>query len=205
MLLVNLRRMVRQVDIHSLLRRIVSLAQPDLTSQCPRNVYAQAFVNPQGRVGCVNWPGLCLRLLWHVPCHSPAQVLYHSSAMYFPERLCNSDSIKAIHSSGKIAKKQICSLFIAFGAAFVWSIVRDYPPGILKNWDFFWWFYLLGAKGAVAPSNWGWGNLDTTPCFFGLGDDCWVELLVELSSRVFYGLGGHRTHHSGPWTYCGET
>jgi hypothetical protein len=101
----------------------------------------------------------------------------------FPTACTVAISIKSIHSSGEIAKKQIKGLFTAFGASFAWNIVRDYAPGILKCWDFFWWLYLFGVRGAIVPANWSWGLVDTTPCFFGLG------MMVGLNAALSFYLG----------------
>jgi uncharacterized oligopeptide transporter (OPT) family protein len=101
----------------------------------------------------------------------------------FPTACAAAITIRSIHSSGEIAKKQIKALFVAFGSAFVWNIVRGYAPGILENWDFMWYLYLLGAKGAIVPANWAWGRIDTTPCFFGVG------MIVGLNAALSFYLG----------------
>ena len=102
--------------------------------------------------------------------------------LIFPDAVCTAVAIRTLHTSPKIAKKQMVCLGLSFLAAFVWNIVRDYAPGILREWHFFWWISLFAGPTILAGENWGWGTVDTTPAFFGLG------VIAGLNASLsFYG------------------
>jgi len=103
--------------------------------------------------------------------------------LVFPSACAEAISIKTLHSSGKIAKIQIITLFATFGGAFAWTIVRAYAPGILQEWHFFYWISLFAGPKVLPAENWGWGMIDTTPCFFGVG------MVVGLNAAVSFYLG----------------
>jgi len=102
----------------------------------------------------------------------------------FPESIASAVAIKTLHASPAVARLQIICLFSSFGAAFVWNVVRAYAPGILEAWHFLWYIHHFVGDAVLAGENWGWGVIETTPAFFGVG--------------VFVGLGG------SIWFYVGE-
>jgi uncharacterized oligopeptide transporter (OPT) family protein len=104
--------------------------------------------------------------------------------LVFPEAIAVSFAIRALHLHGdERARRQIICLAVVFVAAFVWNVCRDYAPGILGEWHFFYWISLFTNPGVMAPDNWGWGVVDTTPCFFGLG------MIIGLNAALSFYAG----------------
>ena len=104
--------------------------------------------------------------------------------LVFPEAIAVSYSIRALHLHGDArARRQVICLGITFTAAFFWNVCRDYAPGILGSWHFFYWISLFTSPKVMAAENWGWGIVDTTPCFFGLG------MIIGLNSAISFYAG----------------
>jgi uncharacterized oligopeptide transporter (OPT) family protein len=103
--------------------------------------------------------------------------------LVFPDAAVTAVAIRTLHSSAETARKQICCLLVCFVAAFFWAVCRDYAPGILKEWNFFYWISLFSGPGILIAHNWGWGTIDTTPALFGLG------MIIGLNASLSFYLG----------------
>lgn len=104
--------------------------------------------------------------------------------LVFPEAIAVSYSIRFLHLHGdEKARRQVICLAVAFVAAFFWNVCREYAPGILEKWHFFYWISLFTSPKVIAPENWGWGIVDTTPAFFGLG------MIISFNAALSFYIG----------------
>jgi uncharacterized oligopeptide transporter (OPT) family protein len=103
--------------------------------------------------------------------------------LVFPDATCNAVAIRTLHNPDKSARPQLYCLGLVFLAAFVWTIIRSYAPGILQYWSFFYWISTRAGPKILAAHFWGWGTIETSPVFCGLG------MLVTLNSCISF-LGG---------------
>lgn len=101
----------------------------------------------------------------------------------FPEAIASAIAIKTLHASPRHAKLQIKCLILSFLAAFTWTILNKYAPGILYQWNFFWYIHYFVGDAVLAAQNWGWGVVETSPAFFGLG------VFVGLSGSIWFYVG----------------
>src|SRR4051794_32261554 len=98
------------------------------------------------------------------------------------------------------AKKKVTALLITFAGALILRVVSQYAPGILWDWNIFWWFYAWGhySNAAIAVQNWGW-VIEWTPAFIGSG--MLVGLNAALSffggSVLAWGIIGPALVHNG--------
>ncbi|KAI8456543.1 putative oligopeptide transporter [Phakopsora pachyrhizi] len=105
--------------------------------------------------------------------------------LVFPTPTATAIAIHGLHSGPegeeKGRKQVICLSIALFGAIFL-RVVSQYVPGVLWDWHWGWWLYLMGAKKAVAIDNWTW-YLEFTPAFFGIG------ILAGLNASLSFYLG----------------
>ncbi|KAF7555873.1 hypothetical protein G7Z17_g1842 [Cylindrodendrum hubeiense] len=58
---------------------------------------------------------------------------------------------------------------LTFLACFIWPVVTQYAPGILYDWNLFWYIFKWGGHGAIYAVNWGWFNVLSSPAYIGVG------------------------------------
>jgi len=104
-------------------------------------------------------------------------------SLKFPDAIATSIAIRTLHSSAANARRQIRWLFGSFTAAFAWNVVRDYAPGIMREWHWFWWISRFAGDSILAAENWYWGVVITSPVFFGLG------IFVGLAGAIWFYVG----------------
>lgn len=120
----------------------------------------------------------------------------------FPTPTATAITIRNLHGAtggGKDGIKKAVVLLSAFGIACVFKVASTYAPGIMWDWNIFWWIYhTTNWKSAIAASNWGW-YIEFTPAFFGVG--MLTGMNVGLSylggSVVAWGIIGPATLHTG--------
>jgi uncharacterized oligopeptide transporter (OPT) family protein len=121
--------------------------------------------------------------------------------LIFPDPTAISVSIRTLHLGGEAkARRQIICLGVCFLAAFAWNVTRAYAPGILEEWHFLYWIYLWGGGSkAMMADSWGWGIVETTPAFFGLGMIAGLNATLSFYAGCIFAWGflGPLTVHTG--------
>jgi uncharacterized oligopeptide transporter (OPT) family protein len=103
--------------------------------------------------------------------------------LIFPDATAVSISIRTLHSSAEKARTQIYALCISFAASFTWSVCQGYASCVMEYWHFFWWISRFAGPGILAAHNWGWGTINLSSCFFGLG------IIIGLNGALSWYLG----------------
>jgi uncharacterized oligopeptide transporter (OPT) family protein len=103
--------------------------------------------------------------------------------LIFPDATITSIAIRTLHSSAETARLQLRALVGSFVSAFVWVVAASYAPGILQHWNIFYWISLFAGPGILPAHNWGWGVIETTPAFLGIG------MIVGLNGSLSIYLG----------------
>jgi uncharacterized oligopeptide transporter (OPT) family protein len=89
--------------------------------------------------------------------------------LIFPEATATSIAIRTLHSSPEKARLQIICLSVCFAAGFVWNCAREWAPGIMSQWNFFYWISLFAGPKIIAAHNWNFGTTDNSPAMLGIG------------------------------------
>ncbi|KAI8652239.1 hypothetical protein NCS57_01287000 [Fusarium keratoplasticum] len=107
-------------------------------------------------------------------------------SLYFPLGQASAITIRALHSNteGSMgARDKIKSISYSFSASVIWSVATSYAPGILYQWNPFWWIYKWGGHGILSAVNWGWLSWQWSPSMIGVG------MLIDLNASLSYLLG----------------
>ncbi|WYZ33756.1 hypothetical protein EsH8_I_000032 [Colletotrichum jinshuiense] len=104
----------------------------------------------------------------------------------FPMGTASAITIRALHSKSEgnqTSRQNLVSMSIAFTASLIWAVASSYAPGILYNWNVFWWIYKWGGHGIITAVSWGWLSWSWSPAMLGMG------MLVGLNSALSFLLG----------------
>ncbi|RTE73118.1 hypothetical protein BHE90_012469 [Fusarium euwallaceae] len=107
-------------------------------------------------------------------------------SLYFPLGQASAITIRALHSNtegSSGAREKIKTISYSFSASIVWSVASSYAPGILYQWNPFWWIYKWGGQGILGAVNWGWLSWQWSPSMIGVG------MLIDLNASLSYLLG----------------
>ncbi|KAL4789265.1 OPT oligopeptide transporter protein-domain-containing protein [Aspergillus venezuelensis] len=107
-------------------------------------------------------------------------------SLNFPLGTASAITIRALHAAtGEVAAatEKIKTISISFSASLVWSVGSAYAPGILYQWNVFWWIYKWGGHSIVGAVNWGWLSWQWSPSLIGTG------MLIDLNASLSYLLG----------------
>jgi uncharacterized oligopeptide transporter (OPT) family protein len=110
---------------------------------------------------------LCLTLVggfWGLGFAVPLRRLFilklaRQLSLSFPVGTASAVTIRALHAAaGEIsaATEKIKTIAISFSVSLVWSVGSAYAPGILYQWNPFWWIYKWGGTSIIGAVNWGW-------------------------------------------------
>ncbi|KAJ0426895.1 ABC transporter type 1, transmembrane domain-containing protein [Aspergillus carlsbadensis] len=87
-------------------------------------------------------------------------------SLNFPLGTASAVTIRAMHAAtgqAAAATEKIKTIAISFSVSLVWSVGSAYAPGILYQWNPFWWIYTWGGRSIVGVVNWGWLSWQWSP------------------------------------------
>ncbi|KXT13751.1 hypothetical protein AC579_10088 [Pseudocercospora musae] len=119
----------------------------------------------------------------------------------FPTPTATAVTIRSLHAAGLAgdAMRKARVLVGTFIGACLFKTGSVYAPGILWDWNIFYWIYKTTSwKSAIVASNWGW-YIELTPAFFGVGmlTGLNVGLSYLAGSVVAWGIIGPATLRTG--------
>ncbi|OJJ01958.1 hypothetical protein ASPVEDRAFT_52766 [Aspergillus versicolor CBS 583.65] len=137
---------------------------------------------------------LCLTLVggfWGLGFAAPLRRLFilklaRQLSLNFPLGTASAFTIRALHaatSEAAAATEKIKTISISFSASLVWSVGSAYAPGILYQWNPFWWIYKWGGHSIIGAVNWGWLSWQWSPSLIGMG------MLIDLNASLSYVFG----------------
>jgi uncharacterized oligopeptide transporter (OPT) family protein len=136
--------------------------------------------------------------------------------LIFPEATAVSIAIRTLHSSPENARPQIICLSVCFAASFVWKFISDYAPGILSQWNFFYWISLFAGPKILAAHNWTFGQTENSAAMLGIGIIVGLNGALSMYGGAILAWGvlgpitvatgltaGKKAIVEGYWTYTG--
>ncbi|KAL2787432.1 OPT oligopeptide transporter protein-domain-containing protein [Aspergillus keveii] len=137
---------------------------------------------------------LCLTLVggfWGLGFAVPLRRLFilklaRQLSLNFPLGTASAFTIRALHAAtgeAAAATEKIKTIAISFSASLVWSVGSAYAPGILYQWNPFWWIYKWGGTSIIGAVNWGWLSWQWSPSLIGMG------MLIDLNASLSYVFG----------------
>ncbi|KAL3426109.1 OPT oligopeptide transporter [Phlyctema vagabunda] len=119
----------------------------------------------------------------------------------FPTPTATAVTIRSLHAAGMTGEgmRKARTLVITFAASCLFKVVSIYAPGIIWDWNIFYWIYKTTSwKSVIAASNWGW-YIQLTPAFFGVGmlTGLNVGLSYLAGAVVAWGIIGPATDATG--------
>ena len=105
--------------------------------------------------------------------------------LQFPLGTAAAITIRTLHHKSDTAgaRLNIITLAWSFGISLVWAVGSSYAPGILYNWNVFWWIYKWGGTGIISAVSWSWISWQWSPSMLGIG------AFVGLNSSLSFLLG----------------
>jgi uncharacterized oligopeptide transporter (OPT) family protein len=109
--------------------------------------------------------------------------------LIFPESTVTAIAIRTLHCSPENARPQIICLAVCFAASFVWNFIREFAPGILSQWNFFYWISLFAGPKILSAHNWGFGTTENSAAMFGLGIIVGLNGALSMCAGAILGWG----------------